>query len=274
MGADFTPPTDRVVAGSRLTGRVAVVSGAGSAGGAGVGASIAYLFALQGARVGVVDASGERAERTVRTIAAAGGEAMALVADVRNKDACEAAFSEVRGSYGPLSVLVNSAAIVRRGDVATVSDADWRETLDTVLTGALILTRSAAADLQETRGAVVNISSIAATRGFGAVAYAAAKGGLEALTRDAAMTLGRSGVRVNAIALGPLSTPMVDAIPEPRRSARREHAMLPSEGDAWDAAFAALFLASEEARWITAQTLRVDAGVSVAGSARIRSEDN
>jgi len=274
MGADFSPPTDRILAGARLAGRVAVVSGAGSAGAFGVGAAIAYLFALQGARVGVVDISAERAARTVSAIEAGGGESTALVADIRKSDACEAALAEVRRSYGPVSVLVNSAAIVRPGDVTAVSASDWRETLDTVLTGALNLIRSAADDLQTTRGAVVNISSIAATHGFGAVAYATAKGGLEAMTRDAAMTLGAAGVRVNAIALGPLSTPMAEAIPEPRRSARRERAMLPDEGDAWDAAFAALFLASEEARWITAHTLRVDAGVSVAGRARVRLEEN
>lgn len=273
MNADFAPPSDRTLAGARLAGRVAVVSGAGSGAEPGVGAAIALLFAQQGARVGVLDVSPARAAHTVEIIRASGGQALTLPADVRDAEACAAALKQMHDAFGPVSALVNSAALARPGDVISVTEADWRDTLDIVLTGALNLTRAAAADLRTTRGAIVNMSSIAATQSFGAIAYSAAKAGLEAMTRDMAFSLGPAGVRVNAIALGPLSTPMVEEIPEPARSARRERAMLAAEGDAWDAAFAALFLASDEARWITAHTLRVDAGVSVAGKPRARMEE-
>lgn len=273
MDEQSTPTQARLRAGRRLAGRVAIVSGAGSAGELGVGAATAFLFAEQGARVGVLDASAERAQRTVEAIRDAGGEALALAADVRDASACVAELARLKGAFGPVGVLVDSAAVVRPGDVVSVSEDGWRETLDVVLTGALNLTRAAAFDLKASRGAVVNMSSIAASHAFGAIAYATAKGGLEAMTREMALTLGPAGVRVNAVALGPLSTPMTATIPEPARSARRERAMLNHEGDAWDAAFAALFLASEEARWITAHTLRVDAGVSVAGKPRLQLEE-
>lgn len=274
MSADFTPPSDRTLAGARLAGRVALISGAGSGDVPGVGAAIALLFAHHGARVGVLDIDANRAARTVDAIRAAGGEARALLADIRDAAACAAAHAQMQAAFGTINVLVNSAALVHPGDVESVSPAAWRDTLDVVLSGTLNLTRAVASDLRSTGGAIVNISSIAASRAFGAIAYATAKAGLEAMTREMAFSFGPHGVRANAIALGPLSTPMVRDIPEPARSARRDRAMLPSEGDCWDAAFAALFLASEEARWITAQTLCVDAGVSLAGKSRARLEGN
>jgi NAD(P)-dependent dehydrogenase (short-subunit alcohol dehydrogenase family) len=247
--------------GERLAGAGALISGAGSEGEfLGVGAAIAVLFAAQGAHVGIVDHSSTRAENTLGLIGAQGGSGQVLVCDIRDDAQCKAAVAAFAGP--PLNIVVNNAAAAPRGDVETVGAEDWRLAIDTVLTGALNLTRAATPSLKAGGGSVINISSIAASYGHGAVAYAAAKGGLEAMTRDMAWSLGPSGVRVNAVALGQITTPMVGQRPVSDR------AMLPTEGTAWDAAFAALFLASPEAGWITAEVLRVDAGFSASGRAR------
>lgn len=274
MAADFSIPPGRALGPRRLDGRAILVAGAGSDGPPGVGAAIAFLFARHGARVGVLDVSAQRARATIDAIGAAGGEAIALVGDIRDLNACSAAVEDAQNFLRPISGVVNSAALVRAGDVESVQSAAWRETLDTTLDGALNVTRAVSADLKRTRGAIVNVSSVASSHAFGSIAYATAKAGLEAMTREMALTLGPHGVRANAIALGPISSPMVARIPEPQRSARRAHAMLSAEGDIWDAAFAALFLISEEARWITGHTLRVDAGVSVSGRARAQAEES
>ncbi len=137
------------------------------------------------------------------------------------------------------------------------------------MTGTLHLSQAAAPHLKENRGCIINVSSIAARRAHGlAIAYSASKAAIEAMTRDMAHSLGSSGVRVNCLVPGALHTPIGGGKTAQSRERRRLGNLLSVEGSAWDAAWAALFLASDEARWITGTTLVVDAGSTIMPGAR------
>ncbi len=248
----------------RLEGRVALVTGAGSAGALpGTGVAIAALFARHGARVGVVDISAERAANTVELIAGAGGTSHAVVADITEATECERAVGEVVGHFGRLDVLVNNAAITGAGGTGSYEE-NWNRVMALNLNAVMLMSRSAVPHLRAAGGgSIVNLSSIAAIRGMGGGAYGPAKAGVIGLTYDLAYTYGRDQIRVNCIAPGHLYTPMGDQGGPELRERRRQVGLLGTEGTAWDAAYAALFFASEESRWITGVVLPVDAGTTV-----------
>ena len=249
----------------RLAGRVAIVTGAGTSGELpGTGVAIATLFASQGARVGVVDISSDRAANTVDIIERLGGTGMAVVADITSGEACERSVSQVVDRFGGLDILVNNAAIVGGGgDVTSIDEAAWNRVVQVDLNAVMLMSRSAIPHLRSSEaGAIVNLSSIAGMRGMGSGAYAAAKGGVIGLTYDLAYSHARDGIRVNCIAPGHLFTPMGNQGGEELRERRRRAGLLGTEGTAWDAAWAALFLASDESRWITGVVLPVDAGTT------------
>jgi NAD(P)-dependent dehydrogenase (short-subunit alcohol dehydrogenase family) len=266
--ANMLASTDRPVSGKRLQGRVAIVSGAGCGGDLiGVGAATALLFAAQGAKVGILDRDRNRAAQTLHLIERIGAQGTVLEADIRHADSCRKAVAEAVSAFGRLDTVVNSAAIVRPGHIGTVTEPDWQDVLDICLTGAQRLTQAATPHLVERGGAIVNISSVAGSRGFGSAAYAAAKAGLEGLTRDTAVALGRQRVRCNCIVAGFIWAPMAGGGPS-AREARRLASPLGTEGTAWDIGFAALFMVSDEARWITGTCLPVDAGLTITGPLR------
>jgi NAD(P)-dependent dehydrogenase (short-subunit alcohol dehydrogenase family) len=251
---------------SRLTGKVAIVTGAGSAGPVvGVGSAIATVLAAAGARVLLVDIDAERAAATHRLIEQAGGAAMVLAGDITSPSDCERAVARAVSSFGGVSILVNSAAVY---SVEDASDDDaWQRSLSVNLTGARNMMNACVPALEnDGQAAVVNISSVAAIRAGGAGAsYVATKGALVSLTSSWAFRHGPRGVRVNCIVAGNIHTPMSIAgqhLDESRRALRRSANMLLSEGTGWDVAYCALFLAGEESRWITAATIPVDAGSS------------
>lgn len=252
------------IKGQRLAGKVAVVSGGGSGGEfLGTGGASALLFAAQGASVGVLDVDGDRARATCAFVEQIGGQATPLNADLTSEDECRRAIEELVAQFGGVHVVMNNAAIARRGDVETVTDADWEASFRLNTLGTMYLTRAAAPHLANEGGAVVNVSSIAAHRGVGAISYVASKAAVEGMTRDMAFSLGTKGVRANCVIPGALHTPIaMNAFPDAREAFRRGNA-LGVEGTAWDVAWAALFLASDEARWITGTTLLVDAGASI-----------
>jgi NAD(P)-dependent dehydrogenase (short-subunit alcohol dehydrogenase family) len=254
-------------AGRRLDGRVAIVTGAGSAGGLlGIGEAIAVLFATQGARVGIVDISPERAEVTRGLVEEVGGTGVVAVGDLSRPDDNARCVEEVVGHFGALHAVVNSAAIVGGGGSPVDLDLDrWQAVMDVNLTGAVLTAKHTIPHLRAAGGgAIVNISSISATRAIGGGAYTAAKAALIALTREWALAHGRDGIRVNCIAPGHVFTPMGDQGGDALRDQRRRAGLLGTEGTAWDVAWPAVFLASEEARWITGVTLPVDAGTTAA----------
>ena len=171
-------------------------------------------------------------------------------------------------AFGGLHILVNNIGLAAVGTVVDVSEADWDRSFDINLRTAFLASKYAVPVMAEGGGgSIVNISSISALRGDGTVAYSAAKGGLIAMTVDMAYSHGRQGIRVNAIAPGHITTPMVMSVsaPGPRaefmNTMRSEAGLLGSPGDGWDVAWAAAFLASDEARWITGVTLPVESGV-------------
>ncbi len=257
----------------RLANRVALVTGAGSSGPLpGTGVAIAALFALHGACVGVVDISAERALNTVDLIERAGGTSIAITADITSSAECERAVQEVAGRFGRLDILVNNAAITGAGGGADSYEAVWDQVIALDLKAVMLMSRSAAPHLRAAGGgAIVNISSIAAIRGMGGGAYGPAKAGVIGLTYDLAYSHGRDNIRVNCIAPGHLYTPMGDQGGPELRERRRRAGLLGTEGTAWDAAWAALFLASDESRWITGVVLPVDAGTTASTALAVQS---
>jgi NAD(P)-dependent dehydrogenase (short-subunit alcohol dehydrogenase family) len=263
------PPAGR----GRLASKVAIVAGAGSRGpGLGNGKATAILFAREGARVLCVDQARERAEETVGLIRGEGGTAEALAADVTGAADCAAMVEEAVRRWGTLDILHNNVGIESRKDLFETTEEEWNRVLQVDLTSMLLATQAAARVMVERgRGSIVCVSSVAALRGVGRTAYATAKAGVIGFVRSVAVQLGPRGVRVNAIAPGPVWTPMVQDLGEESRERRRRASPLGTEGTGWDVAWGAVYLASDEARWVTGQTLVIDAGLTLTtGSAGLR----
>jgi NAD(P)-dependent dehydrogenase (short-subunit alcohol dehydrogenase family) len=250
----------------RLAGKVAIVTGAGSSGpGVGTGKAISILLAREGARVALVDLVPARAQETHDEIAKEGGDAFVIQADVTSGDDCHRLVAETSARWGGIHILVNNVGILGGGGVADESEEVWRKVLDVNLTSAMLMSKSAIPALIDSGGgSIVNISSVAALRGAGSAAYAASKAGMIGLTKDTALVYGPQGVRANCITPGHIYTPMVADAPGVARELRRRIGPLGTEGTAWDVGWAAVFLASDEARWITGVTLPVDAGTLAA----------
>ncbi len=254
-------------AGHRLAGKRAFVTGAGTTPGGdvlGIGEAIAVLFAAQGAKVAIADISAERAEATLGLIDDIGGEGLVTVGDLTILDDNARCVAEAVDAFGGLDTVVNSAALTRGGGSPVDVDLDaWDEAMAVNLRAILLTARHTIPHLVAAGGgSIVNISSIAATRGHGSGAYAASKAAMLGLTRDWAYVHGRDGVRVNCILPGHVYTPMGNQGGAETREQRRRAGLLPSEGVAWDVAWPAVFLASEESRWITGVELPVDAGTT------------
>jgi NAD(P)-dependent dehydrogenase (short-subunit alcohol dehydrogenase family) len=243
-----------------MSGRTALVTGGGGRdGGPGtVGWAISRLLARHGAAVAVLDRDAAPAERTVSQIVEAGGTALSVIADVTKDKDCARAVAEARDRLGGLDTLVNNVAAWSPAELFAVEPDQFDELLTLNLKTAWQMTRHAA-DVIPAGGAIVNITSVAARRA--GTMYGLAKSALESLTGGAAYLLGERGIRINAVELGALWTAGVaDNLPEEAREPRRKMSALGTEGDCFDAAAAVLFLASDQARWISGQVLSVDGG--------------
>ena len=241
----------------------------------GNGRAIALLFAREGAELLCVDRLADRADETVALVREAGGAAHALAADITDADAPAAIIAEALGRWGRIDILVNNVGIGAAGDgpAHRCDDAAFERVFVVNFTGARRLT---AAALQPMRaagtGSIVNISSLASIAGANMIAYEISKAALNRLTTATAQGSAGKGVRCNAILPGLMDTPMAISGTAARdgRSAGEQRAardaMVPLKGgmgSAWDTAHAALFLASDEARFITGVLLPVDGGASV-----------
>ena len=251
----------------RVEGKVAVVTGAAS----GIGRATAGLLAAEGARVGIADLDEAGGRAVAAAIRDAGGDAFFRRTDVRSLADLEAVLDEAAGRHGRLDVLVNNAAVAIPGSAGEMAEDDWARTLDVNLTGVWRGMRAAIPRmLAQGGGSIVNLSSVQGHVGFvGWAAYAAAKGGVDALTRQAAVEYAAGGIRVNAVVPGTIATEMNEKIM--RESADGDAvlagwlAMHPIGriGQPAEVAAAIVFLASDDASFITGESLRVDGGLVV-----------
>jgi NAD(P)-dependent dehydrogenase (short-subunit alcohol dehydrogenase family) len=255
----------------RLADKVVLVIGGGTTGESpGTGAATARLFSAQGARVGVVGRSSHNTEKTVELIREAGDEAVGILAEATVERDCASAVEQVIDRWGRLDVVVNNLGHTDSSSVADFDESVWDRTLAANLKSVLFVAKHAVPHLrrQET-SSIVNVGSVAGLQAIGTIppdtsslAYGTSKGALVALTREMAAELGPDGVRVNLVVPGHLSTPVASADVAGPADVRRRVTMLRTGGTAWDAACAALFLACDESRYITAVVLPVDGGVT------------
>ena len=250
----------------RLAGKVAIVTGAASqAEGVGNGAAVAMLFAREGASVVLVNRSLERARALEETIRSEGGEATAFAADVTRPEATEAAAAFAVERYGRLDILHNNVGVGAGGNTVTVSLDDWNRVIQANLTSAMLCCRACIPRMRESGGgSIVNVSSTAGMLGLsgtpGAAAYAASKAGLQGLTLSVAADHAAEGIRANCLIVGTVYTPLVAPLGEDARERRRKAVPLQTEGTGWDVAYAAVYLASDESRWVTGVMLPIDGG--------------
>ncbi len=250
----------------RLQGKVAIVTGAGSSGeGVGNGKATSILFAREGATVLCVDIVESRAQETVDIITKEGGVATAFQADVTKAADCEAMVHAAVDRYGRLDILDNNVGISIRADVLEVTEEQWDRVMAVNVKSIVLASKYAIPHMiQSGGGSIINISSMAGLRANSSTPYSTSKAAVIGVTKSMAGDHGRQGIRVNCIAPGLLYTPMVaPRMDADLRQRRREVAPLGTEGTAWDVAWAAVFLASDEARWITGVVLPVDAGLLV-----------
>ena len=260
----------------RLQGKRAIITGAGQTPGdtLGNGRAMALLFAQEGAEVLCVDRIGERAEETAGMIAKDSGKAFAHQADVAKASDCAGVVAAALERWGSFDILINNVGIGGGDGPAHRAEEQAFDRILTVnLKGSWLMTKAALGVLREQgAGAIVNISSLAAVAGGNQVAYEVSKAGVNRLTTSVAQANAKYGVRCNAIMPGLMDTPMavagIAAARGETQAAVRERrdAQVPlggKMGTAWDTAYAALFLASDEAKFITGAILPVDGGMGV-----------
>lgn len=240
-----------------LDGKLALITGGGS----GIGEGIARGMAKHGARVLVVDVNGRAAQRVAGAI---GDDAAAYTLDVTDRDACDGLAASVRRDVGAISVLVNNAGIIRRGKMTDAGTrADWDATLAVNLDGPYNVTTAFLSQLTETKGSVIHIGSVQSFVALpNSAAYTTSKAGVRGLTKAMAIEMSPLGVRVNAIGPGLIATPLNAAARQNPDYMRNFTNRIPLGriGEPEDIAGAAVFLASDLARYVTGVTLPVDGG--------------
>jgi NAD(P)-dependent dehydrogenase (short-subunit alcohol dehydrogenase family) len=256
----------------RMANKVAIVTGAGSrAEGIGNGRASAILLARQGAKVALVDENPDWAARTQAMIAAEGGTSLVVTGDVTSPEDCAQIVRDTVQPWGRLDVLVNNVGIAGPPGTAVEVDLEaWDRALRVNVTSMMLMARFAIPEMACNGGVIINIASYAGLfGGHPSLLYPTSKGAVVNMTRAMAAHHAPQGIRVNAIAPGMVYTPMVYAggMSEETRAARRNRSLLKTEGSGWDVGNAVLYLASEEARWVTGIVLPVDAGASAAPSA-------
>jgi len=251
----------------RLAGKVAVITGAAPRGeGVGNGMATAIAFAREGARVVLVNRDAVRAERLAAEIAEEGDEAAVFAGDVTKSDTAEAMATFAMKQYGRLDILHNNVGVAEPGNPETVELDAWNRVLQTNLTSSLVCAKYCIPKMRDGGGgSIINISSIAGLIGLsgsgGYVAYATAKAGLHGMTLSIAADYATQNIRCNCIVVGSVHTPLAARLGEEARQRRRQMVPLQTEGTAWDVANAAVFLASDESRWVTGILLPIDGGL-------------
>jgi len=247
--------------------RVAIVTGGGTSPGRvpSIGEAVCRLLARRGDAVAVVDISPEAADRTVATILGEGGRAAAIIADLTMEAECARAVAETVERFGALDILINNVGLGSGGPVTLIEEESLDRAIALNTKSAIFMAKYAIPRMTE-GGAIVNLSTTAIDNPSRSLSYGATKAAVEALTGHIAFQHGPDGIRCNSVRPGEVWTAMVDrmcpneAAADALRAERASRSVLPAGGDAWDVAHAVVFLASDEARWITGQTLSVDGG--------------
>jgi 3-oxoacyl-[acyl-carrier protein] reductase len=242
----------------RLEGKTAIITGAA----AGIGEATARLFAAEGARCALGDVSMEPLEKVAGEIRAAGGEAIAIKCNVADESDAKALVQKTIEAFGKLDILINNAGITRDGLTPRMTAENWDLVMAVNLKGSFLCAKHALLKMEK-GGRVVNTASIATLGNVGQVNYSASKMGVIGMTRTLALEYARKRICINAIAPGAIDTPMLAALPEKARAAMLEKIPLGQLIPAVEIARAHLFLASDEAGFITGQCLFVDGGMSV-----------
>ena len=259
---------DNAGSAGRLAGKVAIVTGGGTRSDTeelGIGRATALLFARAGAQVVVADLSVENAQRTCDDIIAEGGEATVVAADVSDAAACQAMVAAAVERFGALHVLFNNAAVVGKGTVLTFEDENFDRNVAVNLKGPALASKYAIPAMEKSGGgSIIYVSSIdgIAAPYSQTVPYSLTKGALHMLTKTTASNHGRQGIRANCIAPGHVHGAFPSRLMRPgARELRKNASPLGTEGTPWDVAWLAVFLASDESRWISGVTIPVDGGL-------------
>lgn len=260
----------------RLQGRIAIISGAGSVGpGWGNGRAMAVRFAEEGAKIFAVDINQDAMAETVERVTGAGGEIETHISDATDRASVEAMVEACRARFGGVDILVNNVGGSARGGPVEMDEETWERQVKSNLTSVYLACRAVLPHMAEQkRGAIVNMASTSGIRWTGSAqcAYAATKAGVIQFSRVVAVEYAPKNVRVNTIVPGQLHTPLVEARLAGQRAGGDVEKLLADRlariplgfmGDGRDTANAALFLASDEARWITGTELVIDGGMSV-----------
>ena len=261
--------------GDRLKDKIAVVTGAGSVGpGWGNGKAAAVLFAREGARVFAVDVNLGAAQETLAIVEREGGECTAYQTAVSRSEEIEGMVESCVATYGRVDILHNNVGIVEVGGCVETSEESWDRVMDVNLKSMFLTCKHILPHMEhQGGGAIVNISSIASIRWLGVpyISYSASKGAVNQLTQSIALQYAAKNIRANAILPGLMNTPMVatslaefyaEGDVEKMVEVRDRTCPMGKMGDAWDVAYAALFLASDEAKYITGAQLVVDGGLT------------
>ena len=242
----------------RLKDKVAIITGAAN----GMGAAEAKLFAKEGAKVVATDLDEKNLAVLAEEIKTAGGEVLTVKQDVTSEAEWQALISKTIDTYGKLDILVNNAGIAINKNFSNMEMSEWNKVMDVNLNGCVLGMKYCIPEMQKNgSGSVVNISSIGGLVGMaGSSPYTAAKGALRALTKSAAVEYGKDKVRVNSVHPGIIKTPMVADTMEAAMPFYETYTQLPYMGEPDDVAYGVLYLASDEARFMTGSELVIDGG--------------